>query len=882
MNIENQPILLQGVIAVLENQMNMAIVVNEALNIVYVNRKLQEILEMNEEQILNKSFLDVLKLKEVKNEAVSNLMVRLKEKPPWITEIELPLSTGERYWFRINAFLLDNCTLSSTHYIYIAENITETVLYEEELNSEQTRLEMIFKSAPAGMIFVDEQCQVMEINDYGAEMLGELPQAIIGLRVNDLITASAKSDVNDSKMRRTDLDKFSDRLKAVLSGKLPKTELEIRQDIATHLGVESKWFKLILSGMKIKAKQYALIIMEDITLRKQIANELINNEKRLRMITDNMLDLITQIDQNGYIVYATPSHFAILGYHPEELIGKKLIDFVYIDDQKKAQDKFLRRIQTGDNFTTEMRILKYDGSYLWVEATGNVVNDDLFGQCVLYVSRDITVRKEAEYESLRAKEQAIEANRSKSQFLANMSHEIRTPLNGIIGMTNLTIMTDINSEQKENLMMVKNSAITLLNIINDILDFSKLEAGKVAIEKIRFNLPDIVQRVVKPLKVQGMEKGIDVDVKIHEGVPQYVHGDPVRISQVLSNLVSNAVKFTIRGGVLIEVKSTKTGASQDLSDIQFSVQDTGIGISEEDLERIFISFSQADGSITRKFGGTGLGLSISKMLVNLMGGKLEVSSQLNLGTNFSFIIPLKTAQTIMSVSGYEEDIEYVPEVEFTLNILVCEDERINQKLFKRLLVKQGHNVEIAENGIEAIEILKVRKFDLILMDIQMPLMDGLSTLSVIRNELKMDVPVIAVTAYALKGDRERFMSAGMNEYISKPINIREFYEKIEQLGRKQGNHKTDELLDRVLSKGDDMSKIVASVYMTPLYDIKLFIDKNDPEMVEKTSHRIKELFEKDGAVRLKRLAMKMELAARRQNLEEAIVYYSEILKLMDV
>lgn len=883
MNYADHPEVLQGVIAVLENQDNLAVVVDQNLKVVYFNKQLRALVDLNEESLLGKTLLQILEAKNVHSEAMQALKAQLDMPPPWHFEIELPIKEGQRYWFRINAFFLENSCLETTYFVYVAEDISSTVLYEEELSLEQTRLEMIFKNAPAGMIFVNEDSTIMEINDYGAEMLGGTSKEIIGRRLNNLLNEGASENRPIMEVEfEQEFEKFSERLKSVLSKRVQKTEIELKQVVKTQLGSENKWFKFIISAMTIKKQNFALIIMEDITLRKQIANELITNEKRLRLITDNMLDLITQVDKNGYIVYATPSHFSILGFHPEELVGKKLMDFIYTEDHNLAKEKFQRRIQTGDNFTTEMRILKYDGSYLWVEATGNVVTDDLFGICILYVSRDITMRKEAEYESLRAKEQAIEANRSKSQFLANMSHEIRTPLNGIIGMTNLTIMTDINHEQKENLLMVRNSAITLLNIINDILDFSKLEAGKVSIEKIRFNLPDIVHRVVKPLKVQGLEKGIEVEVKIHEGVPQYVHGDPVRISQVLSNLVSNAVKFTMKGGVFIEVKANKISGNQDILEVLFSVQDTGIGISEEDIERIFISFSQADGSITRKFGGTGLGLSISKMLVNLMGGKLHVSSQLNLGTNFTFAIPLKAAQSIMSVGGLEEDIEYVPEVEFTLNILICEDERINQKLFKRLLVKQGHQVEIAENGIEAIDILKKKSFDLILMDIQMPLMDGLSTLSVIRNELKLDVPVIAVTAYALKGDRERFMSAGMNEYISKPINIREFYEKIEQVGRKRGTHKTDELLDRVLGKSDDMSKIVTSVYMTPLYDIKLFIDKNDAEMVEKTSHRIKELFEKDGAVRLKRLAMKMELAARRQNLQEAIVYYSEILKLMDV
>lgn len=868
--------MLQGVMAVLDNHQGMAVITSELREVLYANNALLQFLERQPHEAVKRSLGELLASATLEHVNLEEAGVTLKREPPFEMTVEVLLKDQLRHWFYINAFKVVDQQVP--YYVYMADDVTENRQVEDELSTEQKRLEAIFKNAPIGMVFLNEKQQIIGINDFCAELFGLSVESTKGMSIAHLFDIDTEVQVIGQKQSA----ELSEVLKSVFKDDSKKKDIEFCQSVKSQFGVQEKWFKVSLSSLSVKYGKLATLLIEDITMRKQIANELISNEKRLRMITDNMLDLITQVDNEGKIVYATPSHLSILGYNPEDLIGQKLMDYIYPEDYQVAQEKFSRRFQTGDNFTTEMRILKYDNSYLWVEATGNVIYDDLLGQCVLYVSRDITVRKQAEYESLRAREQAIEANRSKSQFLANMSHEIRTPLNGIIGMTNLTLMTEITHEQRENLTMVKNSAITLLNIINDILDFSKLEAGKVSIEKIRFNLPDIVQRVIKPLKVQGLEKGVEVDLKIKEKVPQYVHGDPVRVSQVLTNLISNAVKFTAKGGVYIELDAEAIENSKDIMQIKFSVQDTGIGISEDDLERIFLSFSQADGSITRKFGGTGLGLSISKMLVDLMGGKIAVNSQLGMGTTFSFTLPLKTAQSIMSVGGLEEDFEIVSDPGFKLGVLVCEDEKINQKLFKRLLIKQGHEVDIAENGIEAIEILKNKQFDLILMDIQMPLMDGLSTLSVIRNELKLMTPVIAVTAYALKGDRERFLSAGMNEYISKPINIREFYEKIERIGKHKGKNVTDELLDRVMTKSDDMTRIVKSSYVTPLYDIKLFIDKNDPEMVEKTSHRLKEMFERDSAVRLKRLAMKMELAARRQNLSEATIYYSEILKLMEV
>ncbi len=867
--------------SIVEHLSSMIIVTDNLRNVVYVNPAFVNKIGVNTEQILGFSIDEIIESAGHAFNINQFIESCMETEKPWVKEYQGKLHNGHIYWVRINAFYITPEKELAPYVVYAIDDITEEKKFQDELSAEKSRLEMIFKNASVGMIFIDRDLKIVDINDIGIEMLGKNIDDVTDHALCDIVTEDSPDENSETNMSTHSIScELGRHVADIFTGRSSKVDYEFKQSVKTRFGYETKWFKSKISTMILREASFALVILEDITVRKQIANELIDNEKRLRLITDNMLDLITQVDQNGIVIYATPSHEAILGYAPEEVIGQPLMEYVYVEDRKQASEQFKRRLLTGENFMTEMRICKKDGSHLWVEATGNVVIDDHYGTSILYVSRDTTVRKQAEYESMRAKEQAIEANRSKSQFLANMSHEIRTPLNGIIGMTNLTIMSDINDEQRENLVLVKSSAITLLNIINDILDFSKLEAGKVAIEKIRFNLSDVVHRVVKPLKIQAMEKNINLEIDIADNVPSFVHGDPVRVSQVLSNLVSNGLKFTQNGGVLVSVGVESQ--SGDQARVSFSVKDTGIGISEEDQERVFISFSQADGSITRKYGGTGLGLSISKMLVGLMGGELRVTSQLEVGSDFQFSIPFKIAKTVMSINGLEEDIEYVPPAAYPLTVLVCEDEKINQKLFKRLLLKQGHRVELAENGIQAIEKMKRVTFDLILMDIQMPIMDGLSALSVIRNELKLDIPVIAVTAYALKGDRERFMAAGMDEYISKPINIREFYEKIERLGYRKSNAPRDELLEKVLSQDDDQIVVKNENYIMPLYDIKLFLDQKDAELLEKTSHRIKEMFEADGAVRLKRLAMKMELASRRQNMLEATQYYSEIMKLMNI
>ncbi len=520
---------------------------------------------------------------------------------------------------------------------------------------------------------------------------------------------------------------------------------------------------------------------------------------------NSITDMVSIHDTDFTILNVNRSLAETFEMSPDDLAGKKCFTFFHgaqcpVDECPVQEMKEKKKPSSKEFYDAHL------GMYMEMSVSP-VLGEEGELKGFVHIAKDVTERHKAGEQLKQAKEAAESASMAKSEFLASMSHEIRTPMNGILGMSELILKTDLSERQKKYAEMSQLSAENLLDIINDILDFSKIEAGKLDIEEIDFDLREVIENTCKVLGLRADEKRTSLTAHIAPDIPVWIKGAPGRLRQIINNLVGNAIKFTEDGEIKVSVKpdARKTrgrdGKDKNAFSLVFSVSDTGIGIPEEKLGNIFESFTQADASTTRKYGGTGLGLAISRQLTSLMGGEIHVESEVGKGSTFHFTILFHPAEREIPANAGAETSSCAAEDSNadrpSLNLLLVEDNAVNQVVAEEMLLGMGQKVTITENGQEGLDKLEEGNFDIVFMDIEMPVMDGFEAVACIRNNssgsYSPDIPVIAMTANAVKGDKEKCLDAGMTDYISKPLKMIDFEQILDRYKPENGKRVNEEV-----------------------------------------------------------------------------------------
>ncbi len=517
------------------------------------------------------------------------------------------------------------------------------------------------------------------------------------------------------------------------------------------------------------------VYSRDITEKKRLTTQIADSENTLRSLIENIDGGVSSFDKEGIVLYLNKRfiEYFELTFGIQIKVGDKMTEVLPADSQEIWNSIFNTAIN-GQRVRDEIKLMGKDQPVYFDLSVSPLINSKGLIEGITIFKQDITASKLAQEILIKSQKEAEEASKAKGHFLSTMSHELRTPMNAVIGMTHLLLQEDPKPEQVENLLTLKFSAENLLVIINDILDYNKIEAGKVVFENIDFNLKEMIARLKQSLQFQANDKNIQIKTLFDGDLPDLVKGDPYRINQILTNLLSNGIKFTSKGHVAIEV--TVDSVSKDKLFLTFSVSDTGIGIPEDKLDVVFESFTQASDSITREYGGTGLGLAITKKLLNLLDSDIQVESKVGKGTRFYFKLAFHKSTGNQFVKPLKKPNHTKLDLS-SIKVLIAEDHVINQKVADKFLKKLNIQTFIADNGLKALEMFKTNNFDLILMDLQMPELDGYETSLAIR-DLSKEVPIIAMTASTMDDVRTKISNAGMNDFVSKPFDPNVLYEII--------------------------------------------------------------------------------------------------------
>ena len=759
-------------------------------------------------------------------------------------------SPTEQRWFRLQAAPLHDGVDGA---VVMHIDITAREVAERKRQESLALLSAVVEGTSDAIYVKDREGRYLLINTAGARVLGRSSDEIIGQDDRSLFAAAEAEAIREFDRLIIETGETRTYEGMGRCGGLTRTFFSTKSPLRGPDGS--------ITGV--------VGVARDMTDRKQAEREIRFNEQRYRSLVEAITAIVWHTPSSGEFDVEQPSWTAFTGQSFEELRGSGWLTAVHPDDRADTARIWSAAVAGRSIYELEHRLRAADGSYrsMMVRAVPILADDGSIAQWI-GVHTDITASRQAEAELLRAKEAAEAATRAKSDFLATMSHEIRTPMNGVIGMTEMLLSTPLSSPQQEIARTIQHSGEALLTIINDILDFSKIEAGKLEFEEVEIDLLELVRGTTELMQPQAEAKGVPIFSDLDRTVPRLVRGDGGRLRQVLLNLLSNALKFTARGEVRLQVSVDHDNA--DRATLRFRISDTGIGFGPEVQERLFRAFSQADSSTTRKFGGTGLGLAICKQLVERMSGEIGCQSTPGRGATFWFTVQLgkpaarralplhaepppgASLQTPMGVASRE------------LRILVAEDNVVNQRVVQHQLRLLGYAADIVPNGRAALDALRASRYDLVLMDCHMPELDGFETTRRIRAAEGHQPHIIAVTASAMQGDRELCFAAGMDDYVTKPLRAASLLDVLSKvplaptasidpaalavLDELAEGGSPDIVTELVQSFASSTSQLLREGRATP----------NDPAHLRMIGHTLRGSCSNFGAARMEALCLKLE------------------------